>query len=48
MEDMFLTFDVSQVPIGWLKDSASKNMESISVTPDVSQVPIGWLKDRAL
>ena len=48
MEDIFLTSDVSQVPIGWLKDSSSKNMLLMSVTADVSQHPIGWLKYLAL
>ena len=38
----------SKFQLGWLKNSASKNMESIYLTADVSQVPIGWLKDLAL
>ena len=44
---MFVTLDVSQLPISWLKDEAEWNIEPIFVTLDVSQLPISWLKDEA-
>ncbi len=41
--DMFVTLDVSQVPMGWLNLLWSK-IPCKLVTLDVFQVPIGWLK----
>ena len=39
--------NVSQDPMGWLKDFAYSNMEDMSTTADMSQDPMGWLKDFA-
>ena len=36
IRNLLVTFDVSQLPIGWLKDSALANIASILVTLEVS------------
>ena len=41
---MLMAFDVSQLPMGWLKLLALKNMSNMLVTFDVFQLPMGWLK----
>jgi hypothetical protein len=47
MDVIFLTFDVSQDEISWLKDDALRNMQLMSVTFEVFQDEISWLKDDA-
>ena len=41
------TLPVFQLPIGWLKRAASRNMAYIVVTDDTSQSPMGWLNADA-
>ena len=47
MKFMSVTFEVSHLPIGWLKDLAPRNVANIFVTFEVSKSPIDWLKDSA-
>ena len=41
---MWVTAEVSQEPMGWLKALAMLNMLLMSVTAEVFQEPMGWLK----
>ena len=44
---MWVTAEVSQEPMGWLKALAMRNMLLMLVTAEVSQEPMGWLKSCA-
>ena len=45
---MYITLDVFQLPMGWLKDHAFLNVRTMLVTLCVFQLPMGWLNDVAL
>src|SRR5690349_19016891 len=47
MADRSVTLEVFQLPIGWLKAAAFKNMADMVVTLAVFQLPMGWLKSKA-
>ena len=42
-----VTEDMSQSPIGWLKEAASLNISAVVVTEDMFQFPMGWSKEAA-
>ena len=47
IEDIFLTFEVSEKLMGELNDVASSNMPCMSITDAVSKCNSEWLKEAA-
>ena len=47
MKLMLVTAAVFQLPMGWLKEVASLNIDSMLVTAAVFQLPMSWLNEVA-